>query len=85
MSSFQEKAVGATLFAIGLFVFTYYTLWTLVLPFIDRDQPLTAFFLPQWYAIAIPAFLLVAGVGGIFAFISMVMIKSAKGKTKKST
>ncbi|PVU88785.1 hypothetical protein BB559_005399 [Furculomyces boomerangus] len=84
-SQLQEKTVGAALFGIGLFVFTYYTFWTMVLPFVDKDHPLTLLFPPQWYAIAIPVFLLVAGACGITAFISMVMIKSAKKDSSKKS
>ncbi|OMJ07489.1 Dolichol phosphate-mannose biosynthesis regulatory protein [Smittium culicis] len=85
MSQVQEKAVGGALFGIGFFVFTYYSIWTLLVPFIDKDHFLRSLFPSQWYAIAIPVFLLVVGCAGIFGFISMVMIKSNKKDTSKKS
>ncbi|KAJ1646953.1 Dolichol phosphate-mannose biosynthesis regulatory protein [Coemansia erecta] len=85
MSQINDKAVGAALLGIGTFVFTYYSIWTLVIPFVDQDHPARMLFPPQWYAIALPVFLLVVGVTGIFGFLSFVMLKSGKKAAKKST
>ncbi|KAJ2237996.1 Dolichol phosphate-mannose biosynthesis regulatory protein [Coemansia sp. RSA 1722] len=85
MSQINDKAVGAALLAIGTFVFTYYSIWTLIIPFVDQDHPARMLFPPQWYAIALPVFLLVVGVTGIFGFLSFVMLKSGKKAAKKST
>ncbi|KAJ1950009.1 Dolichol phosphate-mannose biosynthesis regulatory protein [Linderina macrospora] len=83
MTQVQDKAVGAALLAIGSFVFTYYSIWTLIIPFVDIDHPARKLFPPQWYAIALPVLLLTVGVTGIFGFLSFVMLKS--GKKAKST
>ncbi|KAJ1802602.1 Dolichol phosphate-mannose biosynthesis regulatory protein [Coemansia sp. RSA 2599] len=85
MSQINDKAVGAALLGIGTFVFTYYSIWTLIIPFVDQDHPARMLFPPQWYAIALPVFLLVVGVTGIFGFLSFVMLKSGKKAAKKST
>ncbi|KAJ2724850.1 Dolichol phosphate-mannose biosynthesis regulatory protein [Coemansia sp. Benny D115] len=85
MTQIHDKAVGATLLAIGTFVLSYYSIWTLIIPFVDEDHPARMLFPPQWYAIALPVFLLVVGVTGIFGFLSFVMLKSAKKTAKKST
>ncbi|KAJ1720315.1 Dolichol phosphate-mannose biosynthesis regulatory protein [Coemansia erecta] len=85
MSQINDKAVGAALLGIGSFVFAYYSVWTLVIPFVDKDHPARMLFPPQWYAIALPVFLLVVGVTAIFGFLSFVMLKSAKSAAKKST
>ncbi|KAJ1948166.1 Dolichol phosphate-mannose biosynthesis regulatory protein [Linderina pennispora] len=83
MTQVQDKAVGAALLAIGSFVFTYYSIWTLIIPFVDVGHPARKLFPPQWYAIALPVLLLTVGVTGIFGFLSFVMLKS--GKKAKST
>ncbi|KAJ2489125.1 hypothetical protein IWW37_004262 [Coemansia sp. RSA 2050] len=85
MSQIQDKTVGAALLAVGLFVFTYYSIWTLVMPFVDEGHAAHQLFPPQWYAIAIPVFLLVVGVTAVFGFLSFVMLKSGKKAAKKST
>lgn len=50
--------------AIATAVFTYYTAWVFVLPFVDESNILNSFFLPREYAIKIPILLvLIAGLG----------------------
>ncbi|KAJ1831600.1 Dolichol phosphate-mannose biosynthesis regulatory protein [Coemansia sp. RSA 2703] len=85
MSQINDKAVGAALLGVGSIVFAYYSVWTLVIPFVDKDHPARMLFPPQWYAIALPVFLLVVGVTAIFGFLSFVMLKSSKSAVKKST
>ncbi|KAJ2803393.1 Dolichol phosphate-mannose biosynthesis regulatory protein [Coemansia guatemalensis] len=85
MAGINDKAVGAALLGIGSFVFAYYSIWTLVIPFVDEDHPARSLFPPQWYAIAVPVFLLAAGITALFGFLSLVMLKSSKKATKKST
>lgn len=81
MSQLNDKAVGAALLAIGSFVFAYYSIWTLVIPFVDEEHPIRQLFPPQWFAIAIPVILLTIGVTGIFGFLSFVMLKAGKKKS----
>jgi dolichyl-phosphate mannosyltransferase polypeptide 2 regulatory subunit len=71
--------------AIATAVFTYYTAWVFVLPFVDESNILNSFFLPREYAIKIPILLvLIAGLG-VGTFVGNVLIKSAqKEKLKKS-
>ncbi|KAJ2358923.1 Dolichol phosphate-mannose biosynthesis regulatory protein [Coemansia erecta] len=85
MAQVNDKLIGAALLGIGTFVFAYYSIWTLVMPFVDEDHPVRRLFPPQWFAIAIPVFLLAVGVTGIFGFLSFVMLKSGKKAAKKST
>ncbi|KAJ1855994.1 Dolichol phosphate-mannose biosynthesis regulatory protein [Coemansia sp. RSA 1822] len=85
MAQVNDKLIGAAMLGIGTFVFTYYSIWTLVMPFVDEDHAVRKLFPPQWFAIAIPVFLLAVGVTGIFGFLSFVMLKSGKKAAKKST
>ncbi|XP_064649500.1 dolichol phosphate-mannose biosynthesis regulatory protein-like [Lineus longissimus] len=76
-----DTAVGVSLVSIAGLAFTYYTLWVVILPFVEDDHPMHQFFLPRIYAVGIP---LVAGftvLAGLGAFITMVMMKK---KTKTS-
>lgn len=65
---------------VALFVFTYYSLWVLVVPFLSPRSSLQSFFLPRYYSVAIPVCLLVVGLSGIAAYLGMVMVKSGKKK-----
>ncbi|KAJ1657009.1 hypothetical protein IWQ61_003514 [Dispira simplex] len=86
MSAGQDKAIGAFLLISSVGAFSYYTIWTIIMPFVDDDHPAHQFFLPHEYAIRIPVVLLIVGLTVILAFLSLVMIKSEKKKAvKKST
>ncbi|XP_009704505.1 PREDICTED: dolichol phosphate-mannose biosynthesis regulatory protein, partial [Cariama cristata] len=67
----------------SLVLFIYYTLWIIILPFIDNDHGIHRYFLPREYAVIIPVvagLLLLLFIG---IFIMVVMWKSRK-PTKKS-
>lgn len=74
--------VGLGLVAVSLIIFTYYTAWVILLPFIDSQHVIHKYFLPRAYAVAIP---LVAGLLLLLCvgvFITYVMLKNQK-VTKK--
>ncbi|KAJ9135109.1 hypothetical protein P3X46_032328 [Hevea brasiliensis] len=75
-----DRAVGFLLSFISLSIFTYYTFWVIILPFVDSDHFIHQYFPPLEYAILIPVF---AGVTLLFflcVFIGMVILKSKKKK-----
>ncbi|KAF8003458.1 hypothetical protein HF325_002703 [Metschnikowia pulcherrima] len=66
-------------------VFSYYTAWVFLVPFLDTDSMLQSFFLPRDYAIKLPILLLLLAALAVGTFIGNVMIKNAeKEKLKKS-
>ena len=77
-----DRAVGLTLLSIAVFVFGYYTLWTLVLPFVPPGNNMLSYFPPRQYAILIPIALLITALAFVVTFISYTIIKSRKKKTK---
>ncbi|TFJ81795.1 hypothetical protein NSK_007042 [Nannochloropsis salina CCMP1776] len=79
----EDQLVGAFLLFVAVVVFVYYTLWVLVVPFIDADVGLHTFFPPRYYAIAIPAILLVLFVGLVGLFIGLTMLKATVEKQGK--
>ncbi|KAL1927577.1 hypothetical protein VTP01DRAFT_3814 [Rhizomucor pusillus] len=84
MSTGTDKAVGAVAFFSALTIFIYYTLWSLVMPFVDEDHPLQNYF-PAWeYAIRVPLIILIVGLTIIFTFLGFTMAKSKNAQTKKS-
>ena len=71
--------------AVATAVFTYYTTWVFVLPFVDETNFLQNFFLPRDYAIKLPFLLLLLAALGVGSFVGNVLIKKAKqDKLKKS-
>ncbi|GFN79710.1 dolichol phosphate-mannose biosynthesis regulatory protein [Plakobranchus ocellatus] len=77
MAARLDQAVGWGLVSLAAFVFTYYTIWVIVLPFVDADQPIHKFFLPRFYAIAGP---LVAGVVALTLIGTFIMYVSMSKK-----
>lgn len=71
--------------AVATGVFSYYTAWVFLLPFLDEDNILQSFFLPRDYAIKLPLLLLVLAILAVGTFVGNVLIKNAeKEKLKKS-
>jgi len=65
------------------FVFTYYTTWTLILPFFPEDHPLRGLFLSREWAIRIPAIILVIGLTAIGLFVASVIREERKKAQRK--
>ncbi|KAJ3258564.1 Centrosomal protein of 83 kDa [Boothiomyces macroporosus] len=76
----SDKIVGSTMMFISFIVFTYYSTWVFIVPFLTPDHYLHSLFLPYEWAIRIPVLLLVIGIALIGGFVSYVLSKSAKSK-----
>ncbi|XP_019850986.1 PREDICTED: dolichol phosphate-mannose biosynthesis regulatory protein-like [Amphimedon queenslandica] len=86
MATLSDRIFGGSLILLALAIFTYYTLWVVILPFLDPDHFLHSFFLPPVYAITLP----LGGIAALFVlvgvFVATVMIKDrAKRKAKAKT
>ncbi|PWA24057.1 hypothetical protein CCH79_00019142 [Gambusia affinis] len=49
-----DQAVGMSLVLFSLLLFTYYTVWVIVLPFVDARHVLQGYFLPREYSVILP-------------------------------
>ncbi|KAI5962769.1 dpm2 [Candida theae] len=79
-----DKLLGFAMLLVAASVFTYYTTWVFVIPFVDEDSFITSFFLPRDYAIKLPLLLLLVAGLGVGTFIGKVLIKNQqKQKSKK--
>ncbi|KAK3674794.1 Dolichol phosphate-mannose biosynthesis regulatory protein [Recurvomyces mirabilis] len=65
-------------------VFLYYTIWTLLLPFVDDSHPVQVLFPPRVWAIRIPVILVLLGGAVVGSFLSVVMIRSNRKKAMKA-
>lgn len=79
-----DKLVGFTMLVAASVIFTYYSIWTLLIPFVDDDHPLQNFFPPRVWAIRIPVILILLGSAVVGSFLSMVMIRSNRKKAAKA-
>ncbi|KAK9168120.1 hypothetical protein Syun_000260 [Stephania yunnanensis] len=75
-----DRAVGFILSVISISIFTYYTFWVIILPFVDTDHFIHKYFLPWEFAILIPIFAGVTLLSLLCIFIGIVMLKSKKKK-----
>ncbi|EON63194.1 dolichyl-phosphate mannosyltransferase polypeptide 2 [Coniosporium apollinis CBS 100218] len=65
-------------------VFLYYTIWTLLMPFVDEDHPLQQLFPPRVWAIRLPVILILLGSAVVGSFLSVVMIRSNRRRALKA-
>lgn len=79
-----DKLVGFAMLVAASVIFLYYTIWTLLMPFVDVDHPLQNLFLPRKWAIRIPVILLLLGSAVVGSFVGMVMIRSNQKKAAKA-
>ncbi|SAM01840.1 hypothetical protein [Absidia glauca] len=85
MSTGADKLVGAVAFGAAWVIFIYYTLWAIVMPFVDEDNALQQYFPAFEYAISLPFFVLVVGLVGIVAFFTYASAKQKAKQAKKAT
>nr|AFM90771.1 dolichol phosphate-mannose biosynthesis regulatory protein [Callorhinchus milii] len=77
-----NQLVGMGLVGFSLLIFTYYTLWVIVLPFVDSTHVLHSYFLPRKYAVILPAVAGLVLVLCVGTFIVVVMWKNKKPAKK---
>ncbi|XP_069729721.1 dolichol phosphate-mannose biosynthesis regulatory protein [Phaenicophaeus curvirostris] len=77
-----DQVVGFGLVAFSLVLFVYYTLWIIILPFIDSDHGIHQYFLPREYAVIIPVVAGLILLLFIGIFVMVVMWKSRKPAKK---
>ncbi|AFR97643.1 dolichyl-phosphate mannosyltransferase polypeptide 2, regulatory subunit [Cryptococcus neoformans C23] len=79
----SDKLLGGAMLFIAAFVFVYYTIWALLLPFLPPTSTIPSYFPPRSYAIKLPIFLLLTGVCGVTLFFGRVMLTEARKKRVK--
>ncbi|XP_058015346.1 dolichol phosphate-mannose biosynthesis regulatory protein [Ahaetulla prasina] len=84
MATVSDQFVGYGLVTFSLVLFAYYTVWIIVLPFIESDHLIHKYFLPREYSVIIPVvagLLLLLFIG---TFITIVMWKNQKSGKKSA-
>ncbi|WWC86937.1 uncharacterized protein L201_001817 [Kwoniella dendrophila CBS 6074] len=68
---------------VAAFVFIYYTIWALLLPFISNDSSIHELFPSREWAIKLPLFLLLSGITAVGLFFARVLLSEARKKSAK--
>ncbi|CAJ2510010.1 Uu.00g059100.m01.CDS01 [Anthostomella pinea] len=76
--------VGLAMLVAASFVFLYYSIWTLAMPFVDSGHPLHDFFPPRVWAVRLPVILILLASAVVGSFLSVVMIRSNRKKAAKA-
>ncbi|CAK6976682.1 dolichol phosphate-mannose biosynthesis regulatory protein [Scomber scombrus] len=80
MATGVDQAAGMSLVVFSLLLFTYYSVWVIVLPFVDSDHVLHKYFLPREYSVILPGIAAVILLLCIGAFTAVIMWKNRKPK-----
>lgn len=84
MATNFDKVIGWSMVSLAVTIFAYYTLWVIVLPFIEPHEKIHSFFLPRYYAAAIPLTLMVVTLIIIGITVAAIMTtQKLKFKLKK--
>ena len=78
----KDKVIGLVLLGIAAFVFGYYSVWTLVLPFVPPGNALFSYFPARQYAILIPIALLTVALSFVVTFITYTIMQVSNKKKK---
>eukprot|EP00884_Botryococcus_braunii_P020043 jgi/Botrbrau1/6722/Bobra.0324s0013.1 len=65
---------GLLLVAASTVGFVYWSLWILVTPFVEEDQPLLRFFPDRYYGIIIPCMAFSMLLGSVLLFVGGVLL-----------
>ncbi|KAM9323658.1 dolichol phosphate-mannose biosynthesis regulatory protein [Pholidichthys leucotaenia] len=80
MATGVDQAVGMSLVFFSLVLFMYYSVWVIVLPFVDHDHTLHKYFLPREYSVILPGIAAVILLLFIGTFTAVIMWKNHKPK-----
>ncbi|XP_069025157.1 dolichol phosphate-mannose biosynthesis regulatory protein [Embiotoca jacksoni] len=80
MATGVDQAVGMSLVVFSLLLFTYYSVWVIVLPFVEGNHALHKYFLPREYSVILPGIAAVILLLCIGAFTAVVLWKNSRPK-----
>ncbi|XP_041825533.1 dolichol phosphate-mannose biosynthesis regulatory protein [Melanotaenia boesemani] len=78
MATGVDQVAGMSLVVSSLLLFTYYSVWVIILPFVDRNHMLQKYFLPREYSVILPGIAAVILLLCIGAFTAVVVWKNRK-------
>ncbi|XP_021457498.1 dolichol phosphate-mannose biosynthesis regulatory protein isoform X1 [Oncorhynchus mykiss] len=75
MATGTDRAVGMGLVGFSLLLFTYYTIWVIILPFVDSDHVVHQYFLPREYSVILP------GIAALILLLCVPSLEWSPGRT----
>ncbi|ELU05592.1 hypothetical protein CAPTEDRAFT_153741 [Capitella teleta] len=81
MATGSDRSVGYGLVALALSIFTYYTVWVIILPFVNDDHVIHQYFLPRVYALILPILAGVIVLSALGGTIAVILGRPKKQKT----
>ncbi|XP_062515473.1 dolichol phosphate-mannose biosynthesis regulatory protein-like [Corticium candelabrum] len=87
MATITDKAAGFALLAFSSLLFVYYSIWVLILPFVDINHSIHQLFLPREYAVILPltAGTLLLVIIGVFVAIVTISNRKPTVQVKKES
>lgn len=85
MATGTDRAAGYGMMLVSALIFAYYTMWVVLLPFVEKGHAIHRLFLPRMYAVIIPVIAGLVLLGIIGVFVAVVMLRSKKPAPKKES
>ncbi|XP_028394834.1 dolichol phosphate-mannose biosynthesis regulatory protein-like [Dendronephthya gigantea] len=82
MATGLDQVVGMAMMSLGSLIFIYYTLWVVLLPFVDADHVIQSYFPDRMYAMLIPVVAGVLALLVIGSFIFVILLKKRASEKK---
>ncbi|GAA5921040.1 hypothetical protein JCM3775_004064 [Rhodotorula graminis] len=81
----SDRTLGGTGLVILISSFSYYTLWTLVTPFLPPSSPLCHLFpFSREWAIRLPALVVLCGLSFVGLLTGLVLVETAASKRDRA-
>ncbi|KAL2613503.1 hypothetical protein R1flu_025195 [Riccia fluitans] len=77
-----DRTVGFLLLAFSLSLFSYYTFWVVITPFVDSDHFIHLYFPDREFAVIIPVVAGVILLSFVSIFIGVVLLRAKRPKAK---
>lgn len=77
-----DQVVGFLLLIFSITLFSYYTFWVIITPFVDSDHFVHSYFPAREFAIILPVLAGVVLLSFVLIFVGVVLIRSRKPKAK---
>ncbi|CAM6127446.1 unnamed protein product [Calypogeia fissa] len=77
-----DRAVGFSLLLFSITLFSYYTFWVIITPFVDSDHFVHSYFPAREFAIIIPVLAGVVLLSFLLIFVGVVLLRAGKPKSK---
>ncbi|XP_061184200.1 dolichol phosphate-mannose biosynthesis regulatory protein-like [Saccostrea echinata] len=81
----MDRLLGLSLISGSVTFGVYYTMWVIILPFVEKESLLQNFFPPKVFAVAIPLLIGVIGLIVIGLFASVTMLQKSRARKRKTS